>query len=150
LTLLLHIIIPPHNIHTYKPPYTMATPLDLSSETILFRPSKKRKIYRQRAPSPSAPALPPTQGPQSIDELIASGADAAEVEGVSVSMAEILRLRKQRRRAAGVEFRVAASRDGGDSEVHGNTPGGEGADGSGGRFAPQTGVRDAADVDRHM
>jgi hypothetical protein len=88
-------------------------------EAILFRPNKKRKIYRQRATSPSlqdvnpippkptlvSPSIAPT--PQTLDELVSS---AADVEGVTVSMAEILRQRKQHRhRVGGVEFRAAPS-----------------------------------------
>jgi hypothetical protein len=94
------------------------------AEVILFRPSKKRKIYRQHndaldddAPStipisPPSAASPPN--PQSIDELIASSSSLApatpsrDLEGAPVSISEILRLRKKNnhKRAGGVEFRA--------------------------------------------
>ncbi|KAF4638038.1 hypothetical protein G7Y89_g64 [Cudoniella acicularis] len=109
----------------------------------LFRPSKKRKIYRARGHSPS-PASEPAPLPiptvaQSLDELIASTGEEAlastekkdgngEKEG-EVSIAEILRLRKQaeaqRRGKVGVEFRAAGGgagerKDFGDSREIGN------------------------------
>jgi hypothetical protein len=114
----------------------MASPLPQTGEAILFRPSKKRKIYRQRpsisldddsAPEPHmtganapSPPAPIQSNPQSIDELIASTSAAArnvppgsalegeEVEGTPVSIAEILRLRKKNKRVGGVEFRADA------------------------------------------
>ncbi|RDL36637.1 uncharacterized protein BP5553_05989 [Venustampulla echinocandica] len=100
----------------------MASEIPSSTEpTILFRPSKKRKIYRSRAhddddveiPSVSPP---PAAGaaPQSLDELIVTTSatsgndmgDVVEAEGIAVPMSEILRLRKQRkgRFGRGVEF----------------------------------------------
>jgi hypothetical protein len=106
----------------------MAPPPPPTGDTILFRPSKKRKIYRQRPttslgdeePQPASPNAPSSPAPtqanaQSIDELIASTSNAAstlppregeELEGTPVSIAEILRLRKKNKRAGGVEFRA--------------------------------------------
>jgi hypothetical protein len=111
----------------------MASPPPPAGDTIIFRPSKKRKIYRQRPstslddeePQPASPNAPlpsaPTQtNAQSIDELIASTSTATstlppgsagegeELEGTPVSIAEILRLRKKNKRAGGVEFRAEA------------------------------------------
>ncbi len=100
------------------------------AQTILFRPSKKRKIYRQRAqdddnennaaalttPSASLPAhsssadhvskSPPLLGVgDGVSELTGTGGDV-ELEGATVPMSEILRLRKlHKQRVGGVEFR---------------------------------------------
>ncbi|EPE29199.1 hypothetical protein GLAREA_00359 [Glarea lozoyensis ATCC 20868] len=127
--------------------------------TILFRPSKKRKIYRQRAtsqepdvPTPSAPEA------QSLDELISSTAQEAEVEGVQVPMSEILRLRKQRKGKGGVVFGVDSSsradrEEGRELAIRApeEEKAEEGLESNGGvvrKFAPQTGT--IGDVDRHM
>ncbi len=101
-----------------------------AAQTILFRPSKKRKIYRQRAQeddnennaaaltTPSAP-LPAQssstdhvpKSPLSLEagdgirEWKGTGGDV-ELEGATVPMSEILRLRKlHKQRVGGVEFR---------------------------------------------
>lgn len=137
----------------------MAAPPPAES-TILFRPSKKRKIYRQRpddeslpdpslsVASPKTPTSPALAhpNPQSIDELIASTAAALppgsagegeeELEGTRVSMTEILRLRKRTKRIGGVEFRAEAgghiARDeDGALVVRQGEPRPEGEDGSG-------------------
>jgi hypothetical protein len=134
------------------------------NETLLFRPSKKRKIYRQRASSTDDLRAPPTTSPppppaQSLDELVAStsAAPAAdEVEGTPVSINEILRLRKQRRpRVGGVGFTASGNlaRDGETGElVVVRREEGVGHDDVGGsvgrKFAPQTGT--VGDVDKHM
>jgi hypothetical protein len=149
------------------PPATEAT-----GDTILFRPSKKRKIYRRRNTADededegqaSSPAEEVVKEPQSIDELIASSsslvAEHEAVESTTVSMAEILRLRnltKKKKRIGGVEFRAIenARDDGGASLVlHGNGEGGEegAVDKVVRRFAPQTGIGGTrgGEVDRHM
>lgn len=151
----------------------MASPPPATADTILFRPSKRRKVYRQRAadddgetttgsptrvtqPSPAA-----ASNPQSLDELIASASSAnidgeEDVEAVPVSMAEILRLRKMKKRTGGVEFRA-------DTQSHvpkvleqalvEHTEASEEAGGLVGngvprKFAPQTGA--VGDVNRHM
>ena len=102
-------------------------PTTTTGDTILFRPTKKRKIYRQRhddttppethlsSPNPPfSPASAPAQpNPQSIDELIASSASVPttadeEAESTQVSISEILRLRqKNKHKRSGVEFRAA-------------------------------------------
>jgi hypothetical protein len=107
----------------------MTSPPPTTSDTVLFRPIKKRKIYRQRhddstnpspqlsSPNPpfspasaSAPAQPNLQ---SIDELIASStslptAADEELEPTQVSISEILRLRqKNKNKRSGVEFRAS-------------------------------------------
>jgi hypothetical protein len=148
-----------------------ALPTQEQPETILFRPSKKRKIYRQRergdeddaitTDSQTANEVPAsgleTTREQSLQELISSGGvvESDEVEGTAVSMAEILRLRKRNKRL-GVEFRVEGQRArDGESEERGLTLAqqGEGdpADvqvGGPRRFAPQTGT--VGDVNKHM
>jgi len=82
------------------------------AETVLFRPSKKRKIYRQRGldeeTSPSSPPL--CQGQTSNPSLAPAATDHVypepdEIEGTNVPISEILRLRKLRKqRVGGVEF----------------------------------------------
>ena len=136
---------------------------EATGNTIIFRPSKKRKIYRQRNntdedDATSSPTI--TQEPQSIDELISSSANAAkkvDVEGTAISMAEILRLRNlKKKRVGGVEFRAIESvRDeDGTLAVHENREGGEDGvvDKVVRRFAPQTGIGGTrgGEVDRHM
>lgn len=146
----------------------MASPPSESAggDTVLFRPSKKRKIYRQRAaddPEETRPAAstasPP---PQSLDELIASSAGSAlhiqdaELEGTPVSMAEILRLRKMKqRKVGGVEFSARSTgllrdKDGElvRTEDGRDDSGGLGEGGVVRKFAPQTGT--AGDVNKHM
>ena len=142
--------------------------IESTDSAILFRPSKKRKIYRQRinnedepSLSPAAPVLAPEQ---SIDELIAShsaGADneAVGLEGTAVSMAEILRLRNlKKKRAGGVEFRAVETVRGDEESdalvLHDEEKAGEEAEADRvvRRFAPQTGTGGGGsmDVDRHM
>ncbi|OBT73579.1 hypothetical protein VF21_07643 [Pseudogymnoascus sp. 05NY08] len=134
----------------------------------LFRPSKKRKIYRQRATSPPTTAISPptTEGatssalpPQSPTSTAAAAADED-----APSTAAIRRLLASRRqRGGGVEFRAESPRGVDDEEEEG-----EGAvvvvrreshdDGhteegglsmGGKRFVTQTGMS-AEGVDRHM
>lgn len=149
----------------------MATPPSASADTILFRPSKKRKVYRQRAaddeeisaailPTTSTP-LSPATNPQILDELISSAASnlkdgGEEVEGVLVSMAEILRMRKMKKRAGGVEFRAETQSYTPKDESQALVPHTESSEGAGGKvengiprkFAAQTGA--VGDVNRHM
>src|ERR1700709_2213583 len=98
-----------------SPPISLA-----ESDTVLFRPTKKRKIYRQRAneaeETSPATAVPPPPPAQSLDELIASTTNGTldiqhvEMEGARVSVSEILRLRKMRRpKTGGVEFKASAA-----------------------------------------
>ncbi|EDN98006.1 hypothetical protein SS1G_12863 [Sclerotinia sclerotiorum 1980 UF-70] len=144
----------------------------------LFRPSKKRKVYRQRnhdddfetgieqsIPAP-APAL--TSAEQSLDELISSNSvpikkeEEEEEAGIkdTLDMAEILRLRKQRRKIGGVEFRAESKiREENDTDSNGDTlvkfeeKDTEVVQPEGGlsmrRFAPQSGVVNSG-VDKHM
>ncbi|TVY38091.1 hypothetical protein LSUB1_G003819 [Lachnellula subtilissima] len=135
----------------------MTTPPPAPESTILFRPSKKRKIYRQRAtsrsPTPPPQSSVPVLVPQSLDDLIASTSHSeqrAEIEGIPVPISEILRLRKLRK--GGVEFRADSG-----SAIHGareeesavvlrEEP--EALDGVARKFAPQTGT--VGDVNKHM
>jgi hypothetical protein len=154
----------------------MASPPPTTGDTILFRPTKKRKIYRQRhddpepqlsSPNPSTSPAPPQPNPQSIDELIASSASLPttadeELESTQVSISEILRLRqKNKNKRSGVEFRasghIARDQDGELVIRHAATAtGGAGEpvspEGGGGgvirKFAPQTGT--VGDVNKHM
>ena len=100
-------------------------PPTTTGDTILFRPTKKRKIYRQRhddttppetqlsSPNPSISPAPAQPNPQSIDELIASSATLPttadkDLESTQVSISEILRLRqKNKNKRSGVEFRAS-------------------------------------------
>jgi hypothetical protein len=100
-------------------------PPTTDGDTILFRPTKKRKIYRQRhddttppetqlsSPNPSISPAPAQPNPQSIDELIASSATLPttadeEAESTQVSISEILRLRQRNKnKRSGVEFRAS-------------------------------------------
>jgi hypothetical protein len=157
----------------------MASPPPPTGDTILFRPSKKRKIYRQRPttsldddeslPEPNAPPSPaPAQtNPQSVDELIAStsaklpsGSAAEEegLEGTPVSIAEILRLRKKSKKIGGVEFRAEGhiARDEDGALVIQHVPG-EGEAQSTGEEHDSTVIRKFApqtgtvgDVNKHM
>lgn len=150
-------------------------PVDtLEANTILFRPTKKRKIYRQRAsddepvaaPLSTSPPSAPTPAPvtipdvQSLDELISTASgpqtlrnNGEEIEGVSVSMSEILRLRKKNKRVGGVEFKASghvARDEAGELILRPSEEGGEvvGSTGVPRKFAPQTGT--VGDVNRHM
>lgn len=154
-----------------KQPYTMSTspippPDPAQADTVLFRPAKKRKIYRQRATEdePAPPSVSPPESQvavpvaeaQSLDDLISTASGSVpgngelEVENVSVSMAEILRLRKKNKARGGVEFKasghIARDEEGElilrpDEEV-------VGSNGVPRKFAPQTGA--VGDVNRHM
>ncbi|KAH6666589.1 hypothetical protein B0J14DRAFT_629722 [Halenospora varia] len=136
--------------------------------TILFRPSKKRKIasYRQRASTPEEPTSTAiatnASPPQSLDELIASTAGDAqvEVEGAEVPISEILRLRKLARKGkGGVEFRAEGSQSKeteqskalvrrGSNDHEESEMQEQGGLGVVRRFAAQTGT--VGDVNRHM
>ncbi|OBT84299.1 hypothetical protein VE02_07624 [Pseudogymnoascus sp. 03VT05] len=139
----------------------------------LFRPSKKRKIYRQRATSPPTTAIsPPTaEGatssalpPQSPSSAAAAAADNYD-EDTAPSTAAIRRLLASRRqRGGGVEFRATNPRGTDDAEEEegegavvvvrreshdeGHTEEG-GLSMGGKRFVTQTGMS-AEGVDRHM
>lgn len=147
--------------------YSLPAEVSADAETILFRPSKKRKIYRQRAADDdeNAPITAPTatnlETPAQVVNMIESG-NAENMEGTEVSMAEILRLRKLRKRVGGVEFRVEpTSSTQSDAAAlalaDGDREGYEAAEVEGGevegppvarRFAKQTGM--VGDVDKHM
>jgi hypothetical protein len=140
-------------------------------ETLLFRPSKKRKIYRQRPQDDDADSTAQATSTAIISPPAAQGhaselpspddSGTGDVEGMRVSMAEILRLRKLRKhRVGGVEFRVASPAGNGSSisqelvpadsardepEAEGKEEGGFGVVS---RFAKQTGM--VGDVDKHM
>ena len=137
------------------------SPVEPPGDAIIFRPSKKRKIYRRRAADEDDAPSPPTTAPveQGIDELIADAA-GQEMEGVQVSMAEILRLRKRGKRVGGVEFKAVETirDDDGALVLHEGSEEGEEGDGEAvskvvRRFAPQMGFgggTGTGDVDRHM
>lgn len=86
----------------------MASPSPL--DDVVFRPRKKRKVYRQRTEEdkevPSTEATPPPAA-QSLNELIAqAGADTTTDE---LSIADILRSRKQRKAKEGMAFKAGGS-----------------------------------------
>lgn len=146
---------------------TVASPPEVL-DTVLFRPAKKRKIYRHRAledvANPTSLQPDSTQNPDPI--LAPAITDDAsptdeELEGTRVSMSEILRLRKLRKhRAGGVEFRASTVNGRGDDgqdgalEPHESSKADEvGVESPQGvgvvrRFAKQTGI--LGDVDKHM
>lgn len=171
-----HLLFPRIDNHfnpTSSPPPIVSTMESAASppeitEAVLFRPAKKRKIYRQRAfddgPHSTSPPLGPIEtidpipGPVMLQN--ASPADG-ELESTHNSMSEILRLRKLRKhRVNGVEFRdcimKAREEDGQDgtlvlqesskiAERGSELPQGVGV---ARRFARQTGM--VGDVDKHM
>jgi len=110
----------------------------------LFRPNKKRKIYRQRvADEDEDTTVVQSPPPQSLDELIASASSNAQAG--ALSMTEILRLRKQQKTKTGVEFRpIGTMRDEEQRIVREKEEG----KGPTARFAPQTGT--VGDVNKHM
>ncbi|KAH9221455.1 hepatocellular carcinoma-associated antigen 59-domain-containing protein [Leptodontidium sp. 2 PMI_412] len=144
------------------------------SSAPLFRPSKKRKIYRQRATTDDEPAPPSSLSPpppaltatapiptaQSLDELISTARasspqnDDTSTQNEAVSMAEILRLRKKNKSRGGVEFKASghvARDEEGELIVRPEEEKGLDALGTSGvprKFAPQTGT--VGDVNRHM
>jgi hypothetical protein len=146
---------------------TVTSPPEVA-EAVLFRPAKKRKIYRQRAlddvPSPTPS---PTGATETLDAIVApvSAENASpigeDLEGTRVSMSEILRLRKLRKhRVGGVEFRASTVNEREDDGQDGalvlnesrraddekdEIPQGLGVPR---KFAKQTGM--VGDVDKHM
>jgi hypothetical protein len=139
----------------------------------LFRPSKKRKIYRQRAISPP-PAItnPATEDTTSSTPCTAPLPQPLTSEGdednTAPSTAAIRRLLAARRhRGLGVEFRAESPRGAVDDDAEGDGEGAivvrrerlddghEDGDSAGGlalggkRFVTQTGMS-AEGVDRHM
>jgi hypothetical protein len=145
---------------------TVASPSE-GAETFLFRPAKKRKIYRQRAlddvPNPTSPPPGPSQAPDPVLSPVSmddAPSTNEELEGTRVSMSEILRLRKVRKhRVGGVEFRASTVNvrdDGQDGALvlhessRADEEGFEAPQGVGvaRRFAKQTGM--VGDVDKHM
>lgn len=134
---------------------------------VVFRPSKKRKQFRQRAgdseitadEATNSAAAPPKSA-QDTDAKLPDGDDGdgegSEIEGISV--AEALRLRNARRsRLKGVEFRaqgapkVAADEDlGRQSLLSKDDDAQDGVEfGMSRRFAPQAGLVGEL-VNRHM
>lgn len=141
-----------------------------TTDAVVFRPSKKRKIYRQRGSSPSTSATldSTSDSPyaQTIDSLISQPAVRGEAseEDIGPSVAEVLRLQKARlkQRAGGVEFRAIPSKqesmgdNGSDHREDEECIDGRAKEeveetetrGVGSRFAKQTGL--IGDVDKHM
>lgn len=125
-------------------------------DTVLFRPSKKRKTYRKRADEETEDTISPiaTPAPSTIDDLIARSQDVPDIEATTVPVSEILRIRKLRKAKGGVEFRVASTKKNESDELAVRAPSAEeetpedGAVRVGRRFAPQTGT--VGDVNKHM
>lgn len=145
-----------------------ATPTLDGADTILFRPSKKRKIYRQRAlhedPSTTSP-LTAAEGPANPTPTTIVADDTSreqeDLESTRVPISEIQRLRRlHKHRVGGVEFRATSSnlqsddtQEGalvphGESRAEGSLDGLQPAGGVVNRFAKQTGM--LGDVDKHM
>ena len=139
-----------------------------ASSDLSFRPNKRRKFYRQRAPTDddgdaSAPApIEPAASTElpSVDELIGQSHETVTAEVLSgeeskVSVAEILRQRKTaRRRQGGIDFSTTnnakpAILPASDAIVLKEDPV-EQLKAVVDRFAPQTGTGQVADVDKHM
>lgn len=147
----------------------MNTDAPTANQPPLFRPSKKRKIYRQRATSP--PTIPhPTEDtatPSSTLPPQSPTSVATDDDDTVPSTAAIRRLLATRRqRVGGVEFRASSPRGADEAEEgegdravviarresHGGHDEGESAGGlamGGKRFVTQTGMS-AEGVDRHM
>jgi hypothetical protein len=138
------------------------------ADTILFRPSKKRKIYRQRAldddPNATSP-LPAAERHANPAPATVVADDASreeeDLESTRVPISEIQRLRRlHKHRVGGVEFRAIPSTFRGDdteegalvphgeSRADGSVHGVQSAVGVVSRFAKQTGM--LGDVDKHM
>jgi len=136
---------------------------------VVFRPGKKRKIYRQRAEEPES-TTSNGETPTETDATASSSAFATPAEPnetqEGLSVAEALRLRNSRKhKHGGVGFRAGPSGlgdDRADSEenperglvLHGSTDAQQGAEtavigGISKRFAPQTGLVGEL-VNRHM
>jgi hypothetical protein len=135
---------------------------------VVFRPGKKRKIYRQRAEEPES-ATSNTDTPTEAAAVASSSAPATPAEAEDeeeLSVAEVLRLRNSRKhKHGGVGFRAGPSGADGDREaseenteqslvLHGSADAQQGAEAAviGGiskRFAPQTGLVGEL-VNKHM
>ncbi len=163
--------IPLHQYSNTQILKTMSTPpvppTDLAqADTVLFRPTKKRKIYRQRASedeptppsvsSPEPPAAASVAEAQSLDDLISTasgsvlGNGPVDVGAAPVSMAEILRMRKKNKTRGGVEFKASGhvARDEEGELILRPDEEALGSSGVPRKFAPQTGA--VGDVNRHM
>ncbi|OBT66684.1 hypothetical protein VE03_03971 [Pseudogymnoascus sp. 23342-1-I1] len=136
----------------------------------LFRPSKKRKIYRQRATSPPLPTItPPTEAATTatapLPHPFASASTNEDDDAPSTAAIRRL-LATRRQRIGGVEFRASSPRGADNEAEEGEGEGvvivrrdsqdahdeGESAGGlamGGKRFVTQTGMS-AEGVDRHM
>jgi len=130
----------------------------ISPSAPIFRPNKRRKVYRQRAEDTEeghAPTI--SQQPETIDDLIANARAQAEEN----ELAEILRLRKQKKSRGGVEFRADGTTSAG-AQTGGELVKREDGDDAKatemealqkvvGRFAPQMGVMgNDGIVNKHM
>jgi hypothetical protein len=136
---------------------------------VVFRPGKKRKMYRQRAEEPES-ATSSTETPTEAAAVASSSAPATPAERVEdeeeLSVAEVLRLRNSRKhKHGGVGFRAGPLGLDGDREaseenteqglvLHGNPDAQQGAEaavigGMSKRFAPQTGLVGEL-VNKHM
>ena len=164
-------VSPPTINHHHKTTTNMAT-IDAETEAapqVVFRPGKKRKIYRQRAEEPES-TLSNGENPTEASSATPTSAFATptgpDEDAAGPTVAEALRLRNLRKhKHGGVGFRTGPSGLGGDraggeenSEMgmvlHGNADAQLGAEtavigGISKRFAPQTGMVGEL-VNRHM
>ena len=113
----------------------------------LFRPTKRRKVFRQRDSSTEA-CTEPSATAQSLDELILSASNPSS----ELSVADIVRQRKiLQRKRGGIEFstpKPAKSTSERQIEQTTSVPVNNDNEAVGGRFAPQTGQ--VAVNDKHM
>ena len=142
---------------------------------VVFRPGKKRKIYRQRLEEPDSAASngpTPTEADHAPSGNTPTTVAERDEDEQGLSVAEALRLRNSRKhKHGGVGFRAGPSGLGGDDDdddraaataqntersvvLHGNADAQQGAEAAviGGiskRFAPQTGMVGEL-VNRHM
>lgn len=135
--------------------------IENSEPQVVFRPSKKRKQFRQRAEETepkaddaTSQAAAPPKPAQEADTKLADGdnVEASETEGLSV--AEALRLRNARRsRLKGVEFRAEGAPKAAADEDQSLLPKDDAQDsmefGMSKRFAPQAGLVGEL-VNKHM
>lgn len=138
----------------------------------LFRPSKRRKTYRQHGANEHEPTLnnaklEVTSVPMvsATDKKVTEPLDSAgamtdddSVEHVRITVAEILRLRKNAKaRHNGIEFRARSPQNAKmdhqtqlEVSYEENGVGGALEEQARNRFAPQTGTKGGEKVDKHM
>jgi hypothetical protein len=126
-------------------------PLDPSSDTT-FRPSKRRKVYRQREAEETHNVSLETPTSSHLQQIEVDLTEASPAE-IETSITNILKLRKNAKaRRGGIEFsnrlRAKQNPSGTSNELESRAETPEDIATIVNRFAPQTGQ--VADVDQHM